>query len=76
MKTKSYRRNLELSYIVGALVYALNVIDASVDAHLYKFDINDNLTLKVAPVFYLCYKNPMPGLCFSMGFGKIKRTKT
>ncbi|HPS26030.1 MAG TPA: DUF5683 domain-containing protein, partial [Bacteroidales bacterium] len=44
-----YRRNFELTCIVGSLFYILNIIDASVDGHLYKFDISDDLSLKVEP---------------------------
>lgn len=44
-----YRRNFELTCIVGSLFYILNIIDASVDGHLYKFDISDDLSLKIEP---------------------------
>jgi hypothetical protein len=30
-------------------IYALNLVDANVDAHLSGFDISEDLTLKVAP---------------------------
>jgi hypothetical protein len=44
-----WRRNLELSYIGLLAVYALQVLDAYVDAQLYSWDVNDNLSLRVAP---------------------------
>lgn len=44
-----YRRNLELTVIIGVAVYALNIIDATVDAHLFEFDVNDNLSMKIQP---------------------------
>ncbi len=44
-----YRRNMELSWIIMALWYGLNVIDACVDAHFFEYDISDDLTLKVEP---------------------------
>ena len=31
---KYYRRNRDLSYIVGGIIYVLNILDADVDAHL------------------------------------------
>lgn len=44
-----YRRNLEISILITALWYVLNIIDAAVDAHLYTYDINDNLSLRITP---------------------------
>ena len=44
-----YRRLLDLSYISLAGVYVLNIIDAHVDAHLFYFDVSDELSLHVHP---------------------------
>jgi len=44
-----YRRNLEISCIFTAVWYALNILDATVDAHLYTYNISDKLSLKVEP---------------------------
>lgn len=44
-----YQRNRDLSIIFTGVLYALNIIDASVDAHLKDFDVSDDLTLKVRP---------------------------
>ncbi len=44
-----WRRNMELSYIALTIVYALQVVDAYVDAQLYNWDVNENLSLRVAP---------------------------
>jgi hypothetical protein len=46
-----YRSNRDLSIIVTSLIYVLNIIDAHVDAHLYTFNVNDNLSIKVEPEF-------------------------
>ena len=46
---RGWRRNLEVSYIGLILVYALQVVDAYVDAQLYSWDVNDNLSFRVAP---------------------------
>jgi len=40
------RRNKELSLLVTIGLYALNIIDANVDAHLMQFNVNDDLSLK------------------------------
>ena len=48
-----YRRNLELSVIITAGVYLLNVIDAYVSAHLLNFDVSDDLGVQFSvPVIY------------------------
>ena len=47
----SYRRNFELFCILTAAWYGLNIIDATVDGHLYTYDISDDLSLTVDPAF-------------------------
>ncbi|MCD4709361.1 MAG: hypothetical protein K8R52_00815 [Bacteroidales bacterium] len=44
-----YRRNMELSYIAAIAIYGLQILDAYVDAHLYSWDVNDNLSLGISP---------------------------
>jgi hypothetical protein len=44
-----YRRNRDLLVISFIGFYGLNIIDASVDAHLFNFDISDDLTLNWQP---------------------------
>ena len=41
-----YERNRDVSYIIATAVYLLNIVDASVDAHLFDFDISEDLSLK------------------------------
>jgi hypothetical protein len=50
-----YRRNRDLSYIALGMTYLLNIVDAAVDAHLYYFDISDDISLKIQPCV-----NPIP----------------
>lgn len=47
----SYRRMRDYSILAGVLVYALNVIDANVFAHLKSFDISDDLSASFNPAF-------------------------
>jgi len=49
-KKDYYRRYRDLSFIGMAIVYVLNLMDASVDAHLSTFDISDDLSFKLDPV--------------------------
>lgn len=46
-----YQRNKELSLLVIAGIYALNIIDANVDAHLQQFNVSEDLSLKPAVDF-------------------------
>lgn len=44
-----YRRYRDLSIIGIALVYALNIIDAYVDAHLFYWNVNEDITVRAEP---------------------------
>lgn len=43
---RTLRRNKEVSLLVTLGIYALNIIDANVDAHLLQFNVDENLALK------------------------------
>ncbi|MFN0275349.1 MAG: DUF5683 domain-containing protein [Chitinophagales bacterium] len=45
-QTKRYQ---DLSYISLSFVYLLNIVDAIVDAHLYDFDVSDDLSMRILP---------------------------
>ena len=45
-----YRRNLELSFIATAAWYVLQMLDATVDAHLSHWNVNEDLQVGVEPV--------------------------
>lgn len=47
-----YRRNRDLLIISMVGFYGLNIIDASVDAHLFDFDISEDLTFNWQPTMY------------------------
>ena len=46
---KYHQRNMEISIAATAVVYVLNLIDAIVDAHLFYFDISDDLSMHWSP---------------------------
>lgn len=43
---KSFRRNKELSLLITVGLYALNIVDANIDAHLLQYNIDEDLSLK------------------------------
>lgn len=45
-----YKRNLDLSVIFTVVLYALNLVDAAVDAHLFYYNVSDDLSMHVRPV--------------------------
>ncbi|MBL7896458.1 MAG: hypothetical protein JNK50_14265 [Bacteroidia bacterium] len=44
-----YRKTRDLGIIGCAVFYALNILDANVDAHLTTFDVSDDLSLQIKP---------------------------
>ena len=65
-----YRRNLEISCIFATLWYGLNILDATVDAHLYTFNISDRLSMKVGPAMQMTgyTLHPAAGVKLSLHF--------
>lgn len=45
----TYHRWRDLSYVAFGLVYALNIVDASVDAYFVRFDVSPDLTVRAGP---------------------------
>jgi hypothetical protein len=46
---RKYRRYRDLCYLGMFLVYMMNIFDAVVDAHLYDYNVTDDLALRVEP---------------------------
>jgi len=46
-----YKTWRDWSYIALGAVYVLNIIDASVDAHLFYFDVSEDISMNLAPYF-------------------------
>ena len=44
-----YRRNREVSILCFVGTYIINVLDASVDAHLFNYDISEDISLHMTP---------------------------
>ena len=47
-----YRRNREVSVLLFTLTYILNIVDASVNAHLFDYDVSEDLSLHIQPVYF------------------------
>lgn len=66
-----FRRNMDYSILFTLLFWGLNIIDATVDAHLKGFDISDDLNVRIRPAL-------LPGnaagftLAFTLGNSKAK----
>lgn len=63
-----WRRNRDLLIIVSGLSYLLNIADAAVDAHLSRFDVSDDLSVKWSPGILMAGNRPAPALniCFEL----------
>lgn len=64
------RRNRDLSLLTTILFYVLQIVEASVNAHLLQFNTSDNLSLKptVVPPAQIRYEAPKVGLTFKYSF--------
>lgn len=71
---ESYRRDFELYCIILVAWYGLNIVDAIVDGHLYTYDVSDDLSLTIDPVFTLpethslAFTGRQTGLTLSFNF--------
>lgn len=53
LERDSYQRYYQLNIIFLGGLYALNILDAYVDAHLKTFEVSESLSLKIDPSFNL-----------------------
>ena len=49
--TEHYRRNREVSALLFTLTYVLNIVDASVSAHLFDYDVSEDISLHIQPIY-------------------------
>ncbi|WEK38178.1 MAG: DUF5683 domain-containing protein [Candidatus Pseudobacter hemicellulosilyticus] len=62
-----FRKNMDYSILFTLLFWGLNVVDATVDAHLKDFDVSDDLSLKIKPA--IIGPNYTPGVSFVFTIG-------
>ncbi len=61
-----FQKNKELSLIITVGLYILNVVDASVDAHLLQFNVDENLSLR--PDYFLDDMRQSPTMGLSLNY--------
>lgn len=66
----TYERYMEIAIGVTAIFYALNIVDAMVDAHLFYFDVSDDLSLRWSPSIMptMASSKPFYGLSLQFKF--------
>jgi hypothetical protein len=62
-----FRRNMDYSILITLLFWGLNVVDATVDAHLKGFNVSDDLSFRVKPALL---PGNVPGVTFAFTLGK------
>ena len=69
---EGHRQNRDLFTVLTVAAYAMNILDAAVDAHLYNFDVSDDLSASFKPSFqHDRMSNTMiPSMTLSLKFGK------
>jgi hypothetical protein len=66
---EQYRTWMEYAYIGLGAIYLLQIVDAAVDAHLYYFDVGDDLSLQITPSLqYTASRTPVNGLSLRLTF--------
>ena len=61
-----HQKNRDLAYIITAGIYLLNIVDASVDAHLFNFNVNDDLSFKLEPKILRLQNKNQYGLALTL----------
>lgn len=70
-----HRENRDLLFVLTGVAYIINVVDAAVDAHLFYFEVNDDLSAELRPnVQYAQFQRSfVPSMTLSLKFGKNNR---
>ncbi len=62
-----FRRNVDYSVLIFMLLWGLNVVDATVDAHLKDFNITDDLSIRIKPGYMPVGNTAGLGLILNIG---------
>lgn len=61
-----FRRNRDLSFFFLGLLYMANILDATVDGHLYNFDVTNDLSFHLQPTYISSFNQYSSGLGLSI----------
>ena len=62
-----FRRNMDYSILIALVMWGLNIVDATVDAHLRDFDVSEDLSMKIKPAFINNTMTPGISVVFTIG---------
>ena len=66
---KQLRENRDMSLLTGVILYVLQIVEASVNAHLIQFNTDDNLSFKPALIMDpINIETPTVGLTIKYNF--------
>ena len=63
-----YRQNRDRLILGAGLLYALQIIDANVDAHLREFEVNEDLAIKARPGYMILRNRVRPSFGLTLTF--------
>ena len=63
-----YHKYRDMSYVITVAIYLLNIIDSNVDAHLYYFDVSEDLSLHIEPCLISTQNRPTAAIKISFKF--------
>lgn len=64
LNRNAFRQNIDYSVLVFVLFWGLNVVDATVDAHLKAFNVSPDISMKIRPGFNYLSNNAGISLVF------------
>lgn len=64
-----FRKNMDYSILFTLLFWGLNIVDATVDAHLKSFDVSEDLRVSIKPALL---PGNVPGLTLAFNIGRNK----
>lgn len=67
----AYRSYIDYSVLAFILLWGLNVVDATVDAHLKAFNVSPDLSMKLKPSYH--YESRTGGISLVLQFNKQQR---